>query len=197
MINLEIKKIKKLYSSIEFISNVPLPEITYEEEILLNIDFNNIYIKTEKYKYSKCKNTDSLNDVLELNIKENIIKKDIDSNTKPLELKDVYTQTNINTSQTSEIEKKYIKLEKEHFILTKKYEKDILRSYAGCVTCIKTNKHLKNHISKFRNNLLIYPLDKIQKTSFSDSKKIKQNIDNFIKKIEISIFEIDKSLNET
>lgn len=97
MIYLEIIKINKFYSSIEFISNIPLPDITHEEEILLNIDFKNIYIKMEKCKDKKWKNTDTLDNVLELNIKENIIKKDIlYSNTKTLELIKMSGFTNID-----------------------------------------------------------------------------------------------------
>lgn len=61
---IKIKRIRKKYESFKNICNIQLPPVTYEEEILLKIDFNNLYKKT------KINKKDSNVEVLELNISE-------------------------------------------------------------------------------------------------------------------------------
>lgn len=73
---IKIKKIRKRYISIEKASNVPLPPVSIDEKILLNIDINNLY---EKKLINK---KDSNNKILELDISENNFKNEEDEKYK-------------------------------------------------------------------------------------------------------------------
>lgn len=69
---IRIKKLKKRYISIEKACNIPLPSVSIDEKVLLNIDINNLY---EKKILNK---KDSNNKVLELDISENNFKNEED-----------------------------------------------------------------------------------------------------------------------
>lgn len=79
-----IKRWKSKYISLQNACNIPLPAISYDEETLLNTDFNELYEK--KIKNKKVSNAE----MLELNISENKINKNNDSNEKFIELCNIF-----------------------------------------------------------------------------------------------------------
>lgn len=79
-----IKKWKKKYISLETACNIPLPPISYDEEILLNTNFNELYEKKiNNKKESNIK-------MLELDISENNINKNNKTNEKFIELCNIF-----------------------------------------------------------------------------------------------------------
>lgn len=78
---IRIKKWRKKHISLENACNIPLPAISYDEDILLNTDINNLYEK--KIKNKKVSNVQ----LLELNISEN---KNNKTDEKFIELCDIF-----------------------------------------------------------------------------------------------------------
>jgi hypothetical protein len=166
LLNLEILKNVSFYSSIKYISNVPLPPVTYDEKLLLNLDFNDIYNKINNDKINK--NNKKMEILLNTN-EENNFKKIKDSDGKSLEninnlniTKDIYIQTDPITPETSETSQKCNKCLKfdllinNLFEINKKIGKEVLLIkpdlgdvYLDHVTLSKTiNKNKAGNINK-------------------------------------------------
>lgn len=121
---IKLKKIRNKYISIDKICNIPLPPVSIDEEILLNININDLYEKKIK---------DSNDEVLELNISNNNLDK-IKFGNKKLQL-----EQNINN--------KYNLLINNLYRINKKQKQDILIINTETPE-VKLNNNLLNLFNK-------------------------------------------------
>lgn len=194
---IKLKKIRNKYISIDTICKVPLPPVTIDEEILLNLNINELYEKkTNNIKKIK----DSNDEVLELDISNNKLDK-INFGNNELKI-----ESNINNKYNLLINNLYRinKKEKKNILIINteipevKLNRDVFnvsitsQTSQNCNKCqnidlnqeigfskiINYNK-VRKYFNMFENNLIALEFDKIDRLTPKPFKQHKANIKEF------------------